>query len=626
MKKLLLFVLITLSASLAGAQGIAYSGQITNSQGIGLPDVTVNVFTITTTGNPAVVNCVNPVTVYKDIALAQPYTVLQTNGFGSYYFFTAAVPIGSNLGYQVSGGITADTNCYPFPSATGPGGTVGPSGYQSIAACYAAISSGQTCFVSPGWVDPMWTANLVINKNFTSIQFQGSAFVPMGAFQLQVVDGTVGFSITSPFVYGATQNGTSNPPTGAVQFVYTGSGVAMPIGTNAGGGGARSIRLENFALNLAGAGNSSVGIDMYAVGNLVANNVSVIAPSGCANSQIGWRLNNNGSGQDSEGNHFYNIKAGHSIAFQNNNNTIDDFYNLGFTAGGCSSYVGFDNEGSGVSAIHVFGGLISGYGTSVKCNSCSNSTFEVETESGLFPLPDITLSSGSNNITAILTGSVAKSSSDAGANNLVSSPGNACVSGCTGTGKTVHASSPALLSPMITGIDNGSETLVNKTLDTAAPNTLRINGTTITGITGTTPTLASSSAAMAYQFGCGGTASASATILLNTFNNAGNTTQCNFASSPGGTEIITSPGIVKNLFVNTSTGGVNSNSGVFTVIQCPGGTSCATTAITCTLGTGHACNDTTHSIAVAAGDTIKVQFTTQAAETITHVAAGLEKN
>jgi hypothetical protein len=126
MKKLLLFVLITLSASLAGAQGIAYSGQITNSQGIGLPGVTVNVFTITTTGNPAVVNCVTPATVFKDLAMTQPYTVLLTNGFGAFYFFSPA-NVGS-LGYQVTGSPTADTNCYPLAGAL-PGGN--PS-YSSV--------------------------------------------------------------------------------------------------------------------------------------------------------------------------------------------------------------------------------------------------------------------------------------------------------------------------------------------------------------------------------------------------------------------------------------------------------------------------------------------------------------
>lgn len=148
MKTILLALLCSFYFSLqAFGQGVAYSGQITNSQGIGLPGVTVNVFTITTTGSPAVVNCVTPQTVYRDIALTQPYSTLTTNGFGSYYFFIA--PASSAYGYQVSGAPTADTTCYPFSVPVAPGSsptfsslTVSGAVSAGSAAVTGAISAG----------------------------------------------------------------------------------------------------------------------------------------------------------------------------------------------------------------------------------------------------------------------------------------------------------------------------------------------------------------------------------------------------------------------------------------------------------------------------------------------------
>jgi hypothetical protein len=341
------------------------------------------------------------------------------------------------------------------------GGFVGIGGFSSLARCYAAIAPGEMCIVQAGWVDPAWTSNLVMNKNFTGFQFLGSALIPMGPFQLMIADKTVGITIDSPFVFGAVVKGT--PPitasSGTVQFVYTGTGAAVLVGTP-GAKGERSILLQNIAVNTAGAGNKAIGVDMWGVGNFVANNVSVIAPSGCTDAQIGWRLNV-GSISDSEGNHFYNIKAGHSIAFQNNANTIDDFYNVGFTARGCSSYIGFDNEGA-TSAIHVHGGLISGYGTSIKCNTCFFSIYEVETESGLLSLPDVTLNASSTGNTIVLTGSVSKSSNDLGTNNIVTKPGAGCITGCSGTGKPVLQNSPAVVGLTDTGLSQFKRLKINQ--------------------------------------------------------------------------------------------------------------------------------------------------------------------
>jgi hypothetical protein len=68
------------------------------------------------------------------------------------------------------------------------------------------------------------------------------------------------------------------------------------------------------------------------------------------------------------------------------------------------------------------------------------------------------------------------------------------------------------------------------------------------------------------------------------------------------------------LVVSAGTGGTNASSGVVTILK-----NGVATAITCTLGTGTFCDDQTHTVAVAAGDVISAQVTTQAADTLANV-------
>lgn len=122
----------------------------------------------------------------------------------------------------------------------------------------------------------------------------------------------------------------------------------------------------------------------------------------------------------------------------------------------------------------------------------------------------------------------------------------------------------------------------------------------------TTGTLLQTSAAQVWNFTCTGTATANSTL---TINNAGVTTCTTAGANP--TSLTSVSGTLSNLQVKCGTGGVNSSSGVFTVIAALSGTS-----ITCTTGTGTTCSDTTHTAAIAAGGQLQLRFTTQIGETL----------
>lgn len=113
--------------------------------------------------------------------------------------------------------------------------------------------------------------------------------------------------------------------------------------------------------------------------------------------------------------------------------------------------------------------------------------------------------------------------------------------------------------------------------------------------------------------GCTGTASASSTLLMSWAGGACTNTATTLQVP------MTVAATAKNLRVRCSAGGVNSSSGVFTLMQ-NGGAS----ALTCTTGTGTTCSDTTHTVSLAAADTLLMQFTTQGAETLANCAASFE--
>ncbi len=156
--------------------------------------------------------------------------------------------------------------------------------------------------------------------------------------------------------------------------------------------------------------------------------------------------------------------------------------------------------------------------------------------------------------------------------------------------------------------------LVNSTItiNTTAP----ITGAASPALGGSITLGFTPSGTQRFFTGCNGTATASASLAMPWPGAA--TTACTNTNSNVQVPL-TSAGTAKNLRVRCQTGGSTAGSGVFTLQD--GG---AGTALTCTTGTTTTCNDTTHSVAVSAGDALLIGFTTGAGETLANCAASFE--
>jgi len=119
---------------------------------------------------------------------------------------------------------------------------------------------------------------------------------------------------------------------------------------------------------------------------------------------------------------------------------------------------------------------------------------------------------------------------------------------------------------------------------------------------------------------CTGTATANTTLGL--YGSGPNVTLTTCTSATIGSGItIGGPHTLQHLFVTATHAGVNASSGLVTVLQ-----NGVATTITCTVGTATSCSDTTHSVTLADGDLISIQFTTQLAEVLAGVKAIVEWN
>ena len=119
---------------------------------------------------------------------------------------------------------------------------------------------------------------------------------------------------------------------------------------------------------------------------------------------------------------------------------------------------------------------------------------------------------------------------------------------------------------------------------------------------------------------CTGTATSSSTLSLYSVGAGGAT--CGNAPSRFYAPLMNRAGTASKLYARCGTAGVSSSSGVFTVMYstAPNGT-LTSTGITCTMGTGNTCTDSTDTYAYTAGTLLAVQFTTQATETLANCQA-----
>jgi hypothetical protein len=124
-----------------------------------------------------------------------------------------------------------------------------------------------------------------------------------------------------------------------------------------------------------------------------------------------------------------------------------------------------------------------------------------------------------------------------------------------------------------------------------------------------------SAGASTAQGACTGTATSSSTLGLYGTGPNETLTTCT-STTIGSGQVMNHAGSLFGLNVTATHAGVNASSGVVTVMK-----NGATTAVTCTIGTGTSCQDNTHVVAFAYGDLVSLEFTTQAAEVLAGVKA-----
>ena len=119
--------------------------------------------------------------------------------------------------------------------------------------------------------------------------------------------------------------------------------------------------------------------------------------------------------------------------------------------------------------------------------------------------------------------------------------------------------------------------------------------------------------------GCTGTATSSSTLGL--YGTGPNVTVTTCTTTTIGSGIIMpKAGAILELLATAAHAGVNASSGAVTVLK-----NGVAQSMTCTIGTGTACQDgaVAHQVAVSKGDLISLQFTTQASEVLAGVSVSL---
>ena len=176
------------------------------------------------------------------------------------------------------------------------------------------------------------------------------------------------------------------------------------------------------------------------------------------------------------------------------------------------------------------------------------------------------------------------------------------ISGTTGSGNVVLAKSPT-----VNGLSDSGTSRLNNVM-----------------ISGTCSGCGGGSIRTAQAF-CSGQATSSSTLTM--FGAGSATASC--TSSVGAESVaqllMNTSGAVSSLAIRCAHSGVSSQSGVFSVWDLPSGTAMAgpdsgiNTGLTVTYGTAKASTalfDLTHTFAYARGDTLRIQFTAQANETL----------
>lgn len=245
------------------------TGPVLGTNGRPIANPIITVCTSTATGTP----CSPQATTYADATLSTPCSsgsqVTLTNSnicqgtgdsSGNFGFW---LPPGTYKFSITAPSVIGALYTLTVPAFVSSGPTFKGVSYPSIAACYAAIPAasfsacgdgvgscwtggGGICEVPTGWIDPVWTQNLVLATD-KSIYFHGPAYINQSTFQVIAPGGLAGVSIVN-LAYDHSQR------TSGVTFDYSGSSDQWVIGD--GVTGVSNLILKGLQLHAIGGGNA----------------------------------------------------------------------------------------------------------------------------------------------------------------------------------------------------------------------------------------------------------------------------------------------------------------------------------------------------------------------------------
>ena len=439
--------------------------------------------------------------------------------------------------------------------------------YQSMAACYAALSAtGQACHVPAGWAET-FSSNLVMSKPNAGFIFHGPATITMGTNQV-LIGTTAG--LAGPFIIGYSPQGAIQSSggvysaTGGVQFIYTGTGTAFV----AGGSSATPVvgmKLENFSIDLRGAGSAAIGLNLKNVegGGRIGHSVDVIGPGG-AITQIALQIDDGGnfSGDFTvEDFQAFGVKTG--VLLNGSTEEVTFIGTIISTLG--TAGIGIDFEGGALcSANNFYGGVSNpGVGTAVKFGG----------------------SSQSNRVEMAMQGS----------------PNTSIAFGASATSNFAVYQGTA--TPVITDASNGSNIAMQGSTVLAGRLTI---GSSASFVNAENRTYGAP-----LVFGCTGALSAGTSNFL---------TNGGVCALGAGYDIPMDAAQYQNMRCFANAGGVNGSDGVVTVRK-----NGSLQTITATFGTGTSVTDVAHSFTTVTGDRIGIQVVTQGGTTLSGITCSLER-
>ena len=568
---------------------------------------------------------------------------------------TEGMSIGGALTVSGVGGINAGSN----PLVAGATTlnriknvcNVPSTAYTTIGAAYADSTNCGAVYVWPnsasGYTETL-SANLVLNRSSVPIVFMGPATISMGTNQITAAGTVNGVSIIG--MCGLSSGGNQ-----CAKFVYTGTSAAIAIGDSSthskslllrgiwvstSGNGAVGLQINNldqFSVEDSyfsqDGGTAPISIQTVGTGTFIGSgsfiNDHIV---GAATNGIGYQFKTLSTNmQIIGGNVALDVGASavcidiqgastQSIEPDNVNlNTCNTAVKVENTATSTGAIVGSIRTDSGVTTVASY--AAGTFGNKLTCVDCA--TNAAVSDSGSSNSVEVILQNQINSrFNAIVSSSGGYSISEPTPNKswLVHSTGGDTSLDALGVGGTVHIGHSAGGTGGLS-VENGTGTAGATISGTGAAvfnASIQVNGGTVfTGSVGSGTKIASNSAVQTFEYGCTGTATSATTIILN---NTLTAPACTGTSASRPLTKISSAGTITNLAVGCTTGGVNASSGVVTVRR-----NGSTSVLTCTLGTGTTCSDTTHSFAVGAGDELNLQFTTQSAETLANCEFSFEK-